>query len=243
MEFISDNALELTGYSPDDLENNKTISYSQLIHPDDRELVWTQTQDAISLRSHFNLEYRILTRSGQCKHVLEQGRGIFGPDGKLLALEGVILDDTSRKQAENNLRQVNHVLMAIRDINRLIVWEKKPEKLMNRACQSLVKYRGYSLAWIGIIEEGAPYVTPVASAGSQAGLLESARFCTLTAHNCPCKVCSKIMNGKIFITRNLYKEELSLPWVEEARKRGDSRRRFHSSENQGKDTWFSERFF
>src|SRR3954469_20619038 len=36
MEFVSDGCLTVTGYAPEDLLLNNTISYEQLTHPEDR---------------------------------------------------------------------------------------------------------------------------------------------------------------------------------------------------------------
>jgi len=51
MEFISEGSLELTGYAPSDFINNRTLSYSQIIHSDDREKVWGGVQAALNTNS------------------------------------------------------------------------------------------------------------------------------------------------------------------------------------------------
>ena len=109
MEFVSDGCLELTGSSPADLLHNKSISYSDLIHPDDRDCVWNEVQDAIEKRTPFRLIYRIKGRMGT-KWVWEQGQGIFTPQGELLALEGFVNDITERKLAEEGLKKTQEEL-------------------------------------------------------------------------------------------------------------------------------------
>ena len=101
MQFVSEGAAELTGYRPDELVGNHRISYSQVIHPDDRQPVWQEIQSRVTIHSPFQITYRIITAAKQVKWVREQGRGIFSPDGRIEALEGFITDVTGRKVAED----------------------------------------------------------------------------------------------------------------------------------------------
>lgn len=105
MEFVSDGCVQLTGYQPSDLVGNRTIAFSQIMHPEDRESVWNQIQAALHEQRPYQLTYRIHTAGGQLKWVWEQGRGVYAPDGEVLALEGFTTDITDGKQAEDALRQ------------------------------------------------------------------------------------------------------------------------------------------
>ena len=110
MEFVSEGSLELTGFEPAMLINNKEVAYVQLIHRDDLEMVWQQVKKALKHKEPFRLIYRIATRSGQEKWLWEQGRGVYSDSGELTAIEGFIADVTTRKLAEEKLR-----LAAIQD--------------------------------------------------------------------------------------------------------------------------------
>ena len=104
VEFISDGCFELTGYHPSDLIDSRTVAYGDLIHPEDRERVWEEVQQALAKKEPFNLVYRISTASGEEKWVGEKGRGIFSADGELLALEGFNADISDRLRSESLLR-------------------------------------------------------------------------------------------------------------------------------------------
>jgi PAS domain S-box-containing protein len=105
MLFISQGCYKLTGYPTEAFTTQKTVTYNQLIHPEDQELVWVEVQAALENCRSFQMTYRIITATGEVKRVWEQGRGIFNPDGELLYLEGLITDITARIQAEVALRQ------------------------------------------------------------------------------------------------------------------------------------------
>ncbi|MGQ0658262.1 MAG: PAS domain-containing protein [Chromatiales bacterium] len=108
MEFVSQGALELTGYTPEDLINNRLIAFADLEHPEDRQQVWDDVQAALRDNRPFELVYRILTAKGIEKSVLERGQGIFSTSGELLGLEGFITDVTAERRAA--LRQARNSL-------------------------------------------------------------------------------------------------------------------------------------
>jgi diguanylate cyclase (GGDEF)-like protein/PAS domain S-box-containing protein len=105
-EFVSEGAFELTGYTPEELAH---IPYATLIHPDDGQRLWSDTQQAIAEQRPFQHEYRIRTRGGEERWVFEQGRAVHGPDGEVLALEGFISDISERRRAAEELaHQAKH---------------------------------------------------------------------------------------------------------------------------------------
>jgi len=110
MEFISQGCRSLTGHEPVELIGNRVRSYNDLIHPDDRQAVWDQVQQALAERRPFRLIYRIRTAAGEEKWVWEQGLGVFSDSGELRALEGFITDITERRQAEEILRRAREEL-------------------------------------------------------------------------------------------------------------------------------------
>lgn len=104
MEFASEGCLDLTGYPADDLVDNRTLSFSELIHPDDRDRIWDDVQAALKDRQPFRLKYRIKTARGDEKWLWEQGRGLFDAAGNVFALEGFLTDISDQQRAEQELR-------------------------------------------------------------------------------------------------------------------------------------------
>ncbi len=105
MEYISEGCSTLTGYSPKDLVGNRTLSYADLIHPEDLGRVRDQVQEALTAAAPFELEYRIRTRSGDEKWVWERGIGVPLQGAGEINLEGFISDVTERKQMEHALQE------------------------------------------------------------------------------------------------------------------------------------------
>jgi PAS domain S-box-containing protein/putative nucleotidyltransferase with HDIG domain len=120
MKFVSDGSIELTGYLPEDMIDNQKIAYSQIIHPEDSDLVWKVIEDALNKRLSYRVTYRIITAGGKQKYVWEQGRGIFSDSGELLAIEGFIMDvtqeNTSRQALYENQQRLDSVINSFDDI-------------------------------------------------------------------------------------------------------------------------------
>jgi len=86
------------------------VAYGDIIHPDDRQAVSDQVQQALAERRRFQLEYRIRTAQGEERWVWEQGVGVFSGAGELQALEGFMTDITDRKRAVAELQNANERL-------------------------------------------------------------------------------------------------------------------------------------
>lgn len=118
MEFVSEGCAELTGYQPSELIGNRSVAYADLIHPQDRQRVRDETQEALGAGQSFQLMYRIHTSTGMEKWVWEQGLGVHAPQGDLVAVEGFISDITDRKHAEEIIRKANKQVALLTSITR-----------------------------------------------------------------------------------------------------------------------------
>jgi PAS domain S-box-containing protein len=104
MEFVSDGCKELLGYPPGSLLLNKALCFGDVIAPEYRQPLWNEWARVLKNRLPFRYEYQIITAKGERKWVLELGQGIFGENGEVEALEGILLDISDRKEIEDDLR-------------------------------------------------------------------------------------------------------------------------------------------
>lgn len=106
--FLSQGALALTGHDPVQLIAGQP-KYGALIHPDDRDMVWSTVQDALARHEQFQLTYRIQCPAGE-KWVWEQGMGVYDDQGTPRCLEGFVTDITSSKLGQLEIARLNQHL-------------------------------------------------------------------------------------------------------------------------------------
>ena len=82
----------------------------QSIHCDDRDRYKAILRRTIKQVQPFELENRVLRPDNSMVYVLVKGQPILDETGKLLSFLGTVLDITSRKQSEEQLRQTNEQL-------------------------------------------------------------------------------------------------------------------------------------
>jgi PAS domain S-box-containing protein len=79
--------------------------YILRVHPDDQPLMRERLADALAQGGTYAVEYRVLGADGTERWVASRGRAKLDAHGKPQWLNGVVLDVTERKRAEEALRQ------------------------------------------------------------------------------------------------------------------------------------------
>jgi PAS domain S-box-containing protein len=110
MEFVSEGCFELTGYKPSEFINDRVVSWNDLMHPEDRQWIYDEVQNALSKKHFYRFVFRLRTKSGQNIWAWEQGVGVYSETGEVLALEGFITDVTEHQEAKRQLYSENLLL-------------------------------------------------------------------------------------------------------------------------------------
>ena len=116
--FASEGMLTLTGYPAEDYLAGR-IHIAQLTVPVDRPAVRAAVGAAIRERRTFEVEYRLTHRSDQEKWVLVRGRPIYDENGTLRFLEGLAIDITALKHAEQEKLAMERRLLAAQKLESL----------------------------------------------------------------------------------------------------------------------------
>jgi PAS domain S-box-containing protein/putative nucleotidyltransferase with HDIG domain len=119
MLYISPQIEILLGYTPKEwLADPQSLTNS--LHPDDRAYVLKKMAELDQIGDLFDLDYRLISRTGKMVWVHDHITRVKDADGNHLFWQGIVLDITPQKQAEEKLqKQIDH-LTALRSIERVI---------------------------------------------------------------------------------------------------------------------------
>jgi len=81
----------MLGRSSADLVLGKR-SFTDLVHPDDKPAMYNMIDRSLGLQERWRVGYRLQALNGEYIRVFETGGGVHDKNGKLLYLDGVILD-------------------------------------------------------------------------------------------------------------------------------------------------------
>lgn len=102
MLFVSQGCFALTGYRPQDLLLHGSVTWEQITWPADRANVRASIERALLAGERFAVEYRIVTRSGDAKWVLEKGMAVPDETGRWV-IEGFVQDITQIRLVQQAL--------------------------------------------------------------------------------------------------------------------------------------------
>jgi PAS domain S-box-containing protein len=94
----------------------------KLLHPDDRARVVETIQQADAARTDFDIEYRIVRRDGETRHVHANSELVLDNNGDIIRSNGILQDITERKQAQAALRESDAALEEAQRIAKIGNW-------------------------------------------------------------------------------------------------------------------------
>jgi PAS domain S-box-containing protein len=100
--YVSPRVESILGYSVEEWIANPDAWYSRL-HPDDRDQALAAEERSKQTGEPLDSEYRMIGRDGKTLWFRDQATVVYNQDGQPAMLQGVMLDITSRRRAENEL--------------------------------------------------------------------------------------------------------------------------------------------
>ncbi|MBW2179148.1 MAG: PAS domain-containing protein, partial [Deltaproteobacteria bacterium] len=154
--FFNDLLQPLTGYKAEELQFGKYCGMEPFILTEDRERVVDIVRSAVEEEAAFEVHYRFMHKNGSVKWFHENGKPVYGDDGKPLYIDGLIFDVTKRKQAEEALEDSKAQKQAILDASvdaimqldkdMKIIWaNKKAAEMINEVPGNLVGRRCHKI--------------------------------------------------------------------------------------------------
>ena len=149
--FASRGIEDLTGYSAEEFTSHR-IHYEDIILPEDRTVTRKAVFSALRQRRMYEVEHRIRHKDGSVRWIWARGHGVFAPDGSLRFIEGLNLDMTSRKQAEEALRESEEALRiseqrfrTMASVVPVTIWTTAADGALDYVNAYLTDYTGFPL--------------------------------------------------------------------------------------------------
>jgi PAS domain S-box-containing protein len=102
--YWSEECYRIWGFDPVQGLPDREIA-ARRIHPDDRERVYNEAQEARRQKRDYTLEFRIVLPDGTVKYLESNEHYVFSARGELVETMGTNVDITERKRAEEALRR------------------------------------------------------------------------------------------------------------------------------------------
>lgn len=99
VKFFGDMIKDLTGYAKEEF-SEKTVTWTGIIHPEDLRGAKDAVKAGLKGDKTYEREYRIITKSGEIKWILELSQIICDNEGKIKSISGILLDTTYQKSLE-----------------------------------------------------------------------------------------------------------------------------------------------
>ncbi len=110
-----------------------------------------------------NLELALHTKSGELRIFSVNIDLVNIGDQKYIL--NTTLDITERRRAEIRITQLARLYATLSQVNQTIVRVKDHNELYQTICDVAVQYGGFSLAWVGLLDEGSGEIRPAKANG------------------------------------------------------------------------------
>lgn len=207
------------GYSRENIIGQSVFT---LYHPDSHSSARRHFQTFESSGEIRDAELVLATRDGEKIPVSINVSAVRDESGNILYSRSVLRDISAYKQIEFRLRNLQNILLTIKDIHQLIASEKDRKTLFQKICKLLVKNEQYHFAWIGLIRDDNPRVEPIAWAGNEDGYLQSIIITWDDTDTGRGPTGTAIRTGKPVLMQDIANDPSYRPWRQEAQKRGYS---------------------
>ncbi len=104
--FFGSTLEQITGYREDEFTQG-LITWDKVIHPDDISLFMQEDERLKSIEGHvFNIEYRIIHKSGEVRWVRDIGHVIRDPRKNYPQISGSVYDITQQRRTVDNMGNI-----------------------------------------------------------------------------------------------------------------------------------------
>jgi PAS domain S-box-containing protein len=136
----------------------------QRIHPDDRERVDAETEQALHEKRDFTLEFRIVLPDGAVRYLESTGRPLFSAHGELVEMVATHVDVTERKRAQEEHERLRQLEADLTHVNRLSLMGELTASLAHEILHPIASSRNNARAAMRFLDMSPPNMVEVREA-------------------------------------------------------------------------------
>jgi PAS domain S-box-containing protein len=147
--YVSPQVEALTGYAAEAYAANPAL-WHECLHPEDRDRVLAALRCCLRTGAPLLIEYRIVRPDGREVWVRDEASIIRDAEGKPLHLQGVLVDVSRTREAEEALHQRIEYLETLYQAAETLQETLDTRAILDRVCHLAVDCFGLRLAWVGL---------------------------------------------------------------------------------------------
>ncbi|OGW42597.1 MAG: hypothetical protein A2132_07435, partial [Nitrospirae bacterium RBG_16_43_11] len=151
--YINKEGLQIADLTLEEAYSTKE-RWAKSLHPEDRERVMSEWNQAVKDHTDFKSEYRFQRKDGISSWVIAYATVLKDSAGQIMGYIGTLNDITDRKEAEENLEWESSVNASLADLSRMLLSEESMT-IDEISCQVLELARrltGSELGYVGYID-------------------------------------------------------------------------------------------
>ncbi len=148
--YVSPQVDDILGYTAEEFKADRGL-WARLLHPDDRAAaIANETKDYLGSRNTTPVEYRMITRNGDVRWMLDEAVLEADEDG-VPVWHGVLYDITERKRAERELQRSVSQQAVVAKLGERALQDGDPNDLMRTATSLIGEVEGVHSACIWVL--------------------------------------------------------------------------------------------
>ena len=161
--YWSEESYRIWGLDPlEGLPSRETVF--QRIHPDDRERVNVEIEQALLQKRNIALEFRIILPDGTVKYIQSIGRPLFSADGETVEMIATHVDVTERKRAQEEHERLRQLESDLAHVNRVSIMGELAASLAHEILHPIATARNNARAGMRYLEMSPPNLPEVEEA-------------------------------------------------------------------------------
>jgi PAS domain S-box-containing protein len=153
--YWSDESYRIWGFDPlQGLPSRENVW--QRIHPDDRDWLWEEVQEALRQKRGFTAEFRILLPDGTVKYLEATTSHKFSSLGAIVEAVSIQVDVTDRKRAQDEQERLRRLESDLAHMNRLTMMGELAASLAHEITQPIATARNNARAAMRFLDRNPP---------------------------------------------------------------------------------------